>query len=115
MSSAATRKPIGSSSRRLIPPVRDAAREPLRSVRRGFDPRPRRQRMSSRRSGRRGGEPRRVAPREPRLRYDVEPHGDLIYIHANTGGAEDFAIFSAPLTSASRDDWREVVPHRLAE
>ena len=56
--------------------------------------------------------PRRVAPREPRLRYDVEPHGDLIYIHANTGGAEDFAIFSAPLTSASRDDWREVVPHR---
>ena len=43
--------------------------------------------------------PRRVAPREPRLRYDVEPHGDLIYIHANADGAEDFAIFSAPLAS----------------
>jgi oligopeptidase B len=56
--------------------------------------------------------PRRVAPREPRLRYDVEPHGDLIYIHANADGAEDFAIFSAPLASVSRDDWREVVPHR---
>jgi oligopeptidase B len=56
--------------------------------------------------------PRRVAPREPRLRYDVEPHGDLIYIHANADGAEDFAIFSAPLASASRDDWREVVPYR---
>ena len=56
--------------------------------------------------------PRRVAPREPRLRYDVEPHGDLLYIHANADGAEDFAIFSAPLASVSRDDWREVVPHR---
>jgi oligopeptidase B len=56
--------------------------------------------------------PRRVAPREPRLRYDVEPHGDLIYIHANADGAEDFAIFSAPLASASRGDWREVAPHR---
>ena len=56
--------------------------------------------------------PRRVAPREARLRYDVEPHGDLIYIHANADGAEDFAIFSAPLASVSRDDWREVVPHR---
>ncbi len=56
--------------------------------------------------------PRRVAPREPRLRYDVEPRGDLIYIHANADGAEDFAIFSAPLASVSRDVWREVVPHR---
>jgi oligopeptidase B len=56
--------------------------------------------------------PRRVAPREPRLRYDVEPHGDLIYIHANADGAEDFAIFSAPLASVSRDDWRKVVAHR---
>ena len=56
--------------------------------------------------------PRRVAPREPRLRYDVEPHGELIYIHANADGAEDFAIFSAPLACVSRDDWREVVPHR---
>ena len=56
--------------------------------------------------------PRRVAPREARLRYNVEPHGDLIYIHANADGAEDFAIFSAPLASVSRDDWRGVVPHR---
>src|SRR5208282_3549995 len=34
--------------------------------------------------------PRCVAPREPRLRYDVEPHGDLLFIHANADGAEDF-------------------------
>ncbi|MGA9600063.1 MAG: S9 family peptidase [Methylocystis sp.] len=56
--------------------------------------------------------PRRVAPRESRLRYEVEPHGDAIFILANADGAEDFAIFSAPLNAASRADWRVVVPHR---
>ncbi len=56
--------------------------------------------------------PRCVAKREAGLRYDVEPHGDLVYIHANADGAEDFAIFSAPLGAASRGDWRTVVPHR---
>ena len=56
--------------------------------------------------------PRCVAQREPGLRYDVEPHGERLYIHANADGAEDFAIFSAPLASAARADWRAVVPHR---
>ncbi len=56
--------------------------------------------------------PRCVAPREPGLHYDVEPHGDVLYIRANADGAEDFALFSAPLTSVSREDWRELVPHR---
>lgn len=54
-----------------------------------------------------------VAPREPKLRYDVEPHGDRLYIHSNAEGAEDFAIFTAPLSSRSRDDWRVAVPHVL--
>ena len=58
-------------------------------------------------------EPRRVAPREPGLRYDVEPHGNSLFIHANADGAEDFAIFSAPLSSTTRADWRAVAPHRL--
>ncbi len=56
--------------------------------------------------------PRCVAPREPRLRYDVEPHGDVLYIHANADGASDFEIVTAPLASASRGDWRPVVAHR---
>jgi len=56
--------------------------------------------------------PRCVAPREAGLRYDVEPHGDALYIHANADGAEDFAILRAPLASTSRADWRVVVPHR---
>ena len=42
--------------------------------------------------------PRLVAPREPKLRYDVEPHGDDLYIRSNADGAEDFAIFRAPLS-----------------
>jgi oligopeptidase B len=56
-------------------------------------------------------QPRLVAKREPKLRYDVEPHGDDLYIRSNADGAEDFAIFRAPLTSASRADWRPAVPH----
>ncbi len=59
-----------------------------------------------------GATPRRVAPREPQLRYDVEPHGDLLYIHTNADGAEDFAIKVAPLDATTRADWRDVVPHR---
>ncbi|HXY59674.1 MAG TPA: S9 family peptidase [Methylocystis sp.] len=57
-------------------------------------------------------QPRLIAPREPRLRYEVEPHGDQLYILANADGAEDFALFLAPLTSSSRADWRVVEPHR---
>jgi oligopeptidase B len=56
--------------------------------------------------------PRCVARREPRLRYDVEPHGDRLFIHSNADGADDFAIFSAPLTSTSRKDWRAFVAHQ---
>ncbi|QGM47536.1 S9 family peptidase [Methylocystis heyeri] len=59
-----------------------------------------------------GVKPRRIAPREARLRYDVEPHDDLLYIHSNADGADDFAIFAAPLDSTTRDHWRPTVPHR---
>ncbi len=55
--------------------------------------------------------PRCVARREPRLRYDVEPHGDVLFIHSNADRADDFAIFTAPLSSTSRVDWRAVVAH----
>ncbi len=55
--------------------------------------------------------PRLVAPREPRLRYDVEPHGDSLYIRSNADGAEDFALLQAPLATRARADWRVVVPH----
>ncbi len=56
--------------------------------------------------------PRIVAPREPRLRYDVEPHGDLLYIHNNADGADDFRISVAPLAEPGRENWRDVEAHR---
>ncbi|MGD9539363.1 S9 family peptidase [Methylocystis sp.] len=56
--------------------------------------------------------PRIVAPREPRLRYDVEPHGDLIYIRDNADGADDFRISVAPLAEPGRENWKDVVCHR---
>ena len=56
--------------------------------------------------------PRLVARREPKLRYDVEPHGDLLYIHNNADGADDFRISVAPLAAPERANWRDVVPHR---
>ncbi|MGJ0506420.1 MAG: S9 family peptidase [Methylocystis sp.] len=57
--------------------------------------------------------PRLVARREPKLRYDVEPHGELIYIHNNADGADDFRISVAPLDAPERANWRDVVPHSL--
>jgi len=55
---------------------------------------------------------RLIVPREPHLRYDVEPHGDLLYIHNNAGGADDFRISIAPLAAPARENWREIVPHK---
>jgi oligopeptidase B len=59
----------------------------------------------------RNAKPRLVAAREPRLRYDVEPHGDSLYIRSNGDGAEDFAILKALLDARSRADWVPFVPH----
>ena len=56
--------------------------------------------------------PRLVTKREPKLRYDVEPHGDLIYIHNNADGADDFRISVAPLSTPERANWRDVVAHK---
>ncbi|KAF2990416.1 S9 family peptidase [Methylocystis sp. MJC1] len=56
--------------------------------------------------------PRLVAKREPKLRYDIEPHGDLLYIHNNANGCDDFRISVAPLDAPQRANWRDVAPHR---
>jgi oligopeptidase B len=56
--------------------------------------------------------PRLVAAREKGLRYDVEPHGDLLYIHNNADGADDFRLSVAPLAAPGRENWRDVVSHR---
>jgi oligopeptidase B len=53
-----------------------------------------------------------VARREPEHEYSVEHHGDRLIILTNSGGAEDFRIVEAPLASPSRENWREIEPHR---
>jgi oligopeptidase B len=64
-----------------------------------------------------GAKPRLVAPRKEGERYDVEHHPDLhgeqmLVIHTNADGAEDFKISIAPLENPGRENWRDLIPHR---
>jgi len=62
--------------------------------------------------GDKGAPPRVVAPREPRLRYSVEPRGEALYVRHNADGADDFMISVAPLAAPARANWRELIAHR---
>jgi oligopeptidase B len=53
-----------------------------------------------------------VEPRAPGLHYDVEHHGDRLFIRTNADGAEDFKIMSTPLASPGKPFWAEEVPHQ---
>jgi oligopeptidase B len=56
--------------------------------------------------------PRLIAARQPGLRYDVMDRGDVFYIRANAGGAQDFKIVTAPKDAPEIENWRDYVPHR---
>jgi oligopeptidase B len=56
--------------------------------------------------------PRLVAPAKDLVRYEVEHHGADLVILTNDDGAEDFKIVTAPLASADRSRWRDLIPHR---
>lgn len=55
--------------------------------------------------------PRLIAPREVGLEYSLGHHRDDFYILTNADDAEDFKIVTAPIANASRDQWRDLVPH----
>lgn len=55
--------------------------------------------------------PRLVAPTEEGVEYHVDRHGDDLVIRTNAGGAEDFAIVTAPLATPGRDNWVPLVAH----
>jgi oligopeptidase B len=55
--------------------------------------------------------PRVVAPREQGHEYEVDHHGDTLYIVSNDG-AVNFRLMAAPVATPGREHWREVVPHR---
>lgn len=52
-----------------------------------------------------------VAEREKQHEYEVDTCDGRMIVLTNSGGAEDFRIMEAPL-GASRDAWREIVPHK---
>jgi oligopeptidase B len=56
-----------------------------------------------------------VAAREQGVEYSVAHHPTGLYITSNHDGAEDFALWRAPLdgiTVGARTTWEEVLPHR---
>jgi len=56
--------------------------------------------------------PQLVAKREEKLRYEVEPHEDRLYILNNANGADDFCISIAPITHSARIHWHSMIDHR---
>jgi oligopeptidase B len=58
------------------------------------------------------GEWRLVAPREKEHEYEVEHHGDLLYIRTNSGGCRNFRVVTAPVADPRRENWKEILPCR---
>jgi oligopeptidase B len=56
--------------------------------------------------------PRLIAPRQPGLRYEVMDHGDRYFIRANSDGAQDFKIVTAPKDAPGQENWRDLIGHR---
>jgi len=52
-----------------------------------------------------------VAPRVQEQEYDVDHHGEHLYIRVNDTG-RNFRLVKAPVSSPGRESWTEVVPHR---
>ncbi|ACB95275.1 S9 family peptidase [Beijerinckia indica] len=55
--------------------------------------------------------PQLIEARARGLRYEVEDHGDRLFIRTNADGAEDFKIVSAPLATPSKAYWQDFVAH----
>ena len=53
-----------------------------------------------------------VEPRTEKLRYDVDHHGESLFILTNADGCDDFKIVEAPLSAPARANWRERTPHK---
>jgi oligopeptidase B len=54
---------------------------------------------------------RLVAERQTGLEYEVEDHGDRLFILTNAGEREDFAILTCPLDQSAPSGWRDFIPH----
>ncbi|RJF70582.1 S9 family peptidase [Rhodopseudomonas palustris] len=56
--------------------------------------------------------PRLVAARELGVQYSIGDRSDELFILTNADGAIDFKIVTAPLASPTRENWRDLIPHR---
>jgi oligopeptidase B len=54
---------------------------------------------------------RLIAPRETAVEYSLDEAHGTFFILTNAGGARDFKIVTAPVTSPGREDWIDLVPH----
>jgi oligopeptidase B len=52
-----------------------------------------------------------VVPREPEHEYDIDHHGDRLFIRTNSGG-RNFRLVVAPVSDPSPASWTEIVAHR---
>ncbi|MFN2564410.1 MAG: S9 family peptidase [Gemmatimonadaceae bacterium] len=57
------------------------------------------------------GEWKLVSARVPEREYDVDHHGDKLYIRVNDKG-RNFRLVTAPVSDPSERNWTEVIPHR---
>ena len=55
---------------------------------------------------------RLIAPRQHGHEYSIEHHGERLIITTNSGGAEDFRICEAPLSTPEPANWREIIAHK---
>jgi oligopeptidase B len=57
------------------------------------------------------GELRLIAPRVQDQKYEVDHRDDLFYIRSNDTG-RNYRLVTAPVSSPTRDRWRELIAHR---
>ncbi len=57
------------------------------------------------------GEFKVIQPREKDLEYSVSHFKDKFYIRTNLD-AKNFRLMETPVTAASKENWKEVIPHR---
>ncbi|MGI9520524.1 MAG: S9 family peptidase [Hyphomicrobiaceae bacterium] len=59
-----------------------------------------------------GATPKMIAPRRSQREYSIDHHGDKFYILTNSGGAEDFRVCTASVSSPGEENWAECIPHQ---
>ncbi len=58
------------------------------------------------------GKLRVIQPRERNLEYSISHFEDCFYILTNKDGAKNFKLMKTPVDKTSKENWRDVIPHR---